>query len=181
MPMRRLSIAFALAAATVPQPAVALDRDDWNAASRLGEVALVAAALGFPLAHGDGAGALQAGGSLGAAWLATEGLKQAFPSRRPDGSDRRSFPSGHTSISFAAAATLHQRNGWEVGLPATVAAAFVGVARIKADKHRWYDVLAGAAIGEAAGFLITSPRNANVRVLPWGDTQGGGVAVGLRF
>src|SRR3546814_3471276 len=46
------------------------------------------------------------------------GLKEVFPSRRPDGSDDKSFPSGHTSTSFAAAATLHNRYGWEAGLPA---------------------------------------------------------------
>jgi membrane-associated phospholipid phosphatase len=179
--MRRHLLAFALATCALPAPAWAVSEEDWDDASRVGEVALVATAIGMPVLAGDGAGAWQAGGSLGATWLVTEGLKRTVRERRPDGSDRRSFPSGHTSISFAAAATLHQRNGWEVGLPATLVAAFVGVARVKADRHYWHDVLAGAVIGEAAGFLITSPRHSNVRILPWGDTQGGGVAVAMRF
>jgi membrane-associated phospholipid phosphatase len=179
--MRLAFPALALAAAALPAPAYAFDREGWDDASRVGEVALVAAAIGVPAVTGDGAGVWQAGGSLGATWLLTESLKQTVRERRPDGSDRRSFPSGHTSISFAAAATLHQRNGWEVGLPATLVAAFVGVARVKADRHYWHDVIAGAVIGEAAGFLITSPRNSNVRILPWGDTQSGGVAVAMRF
>ena len=32
-----------------------------------------------------------------------------------------------------------------------------------------------------SGFLITRRRNASVRVLPWGDTHGGGVAMGFAF
>jgi membrane-associated phospholipid phosphatase len=179
--MRLACIAIALATAALPAPACAFDEEGWDDASRVGEVALVAAAIGVPALSGDGEGVWQAGGSLGATWLVTEGLKRTVRERRPDGSDRRSFPSGHTSISFAAAATLHQRNGWKTGLPATLVAAFVGVARVKADRHYWHDVLAGAVIGEAAGFLITSPRNSNVRILPWGDTQSGGVAVAMRF
>jgi membrane-associated phospholipid phosphatase len=179
--LRPILIAGALASASLPTPAYGFDEEGWDDASRIGEVALVAAAVGHPVLTGDGEGAWQASGSIGAAWLVTEGLKQAFPERRPDGSDRRSFPSGHTSVSFAAAATLHKRSGWEVGLPATALAAFVGVARIKADKHHWYDVLAGAGIGGLAGHLITSPRNENVRFFPWGDTQGGGVMVAVRF
>jgi membrane-associated phospholipid phosphatase len=174
-------MALALAIAVLPAPAQALSEEGWDDASRVGEVALVAAAIGVPVVSGDGEGVWQAGGSLGATWLVTEGLKRTVRERRPDGSDRRSFPSGHASLSFAAAATLHQRRGWEIGLPATIVAAFVGVARVKADRHYWHDVLAGALIGEAAGFLITSPRNSNVRIVPWGDTQGGGVAVAMRF
>lgn len=178
--MRRILAATALTAILIPAPAFASDKG-WDDASRVGEVALAAAALGIPSAKGDWNGTLQAGGSIGAAWLVTEGLKEAFPETRPDGSDRRSFPSGHTSISFASAATLHQRYGWEVGIPATLVATFVGIARVKAEKHHWYDVVAGAAIGEASGFLITSPRNSNVRILPWGDTKSAGIAMSMRF
>jgi membrane-associated phospholipid phosphatase len=153
----------------------------WGDASTAGEAVLVTAALGLPAAKGDGKGALQAGESLGGALLATEALKLTVDERRPDGSDRRSFPSGHTSGSFAAAATLQQRYGWKIGLPATLLAGFVGVARVEAHKHFWHDVVAGAAIGEAAGWLFTSPRNDRVRVLPWGDAHGGGMALAMRF
>ena len=126
-------------------------------------------------------GALQAAGSVAATELVTLGLKEAFAERRPDGSDRRSFPSGHTSKAFAAAATIYNREGPSIGIPALAVATFVGVARVQADKHFWYDCLAGAAIGTAAGFLITNERPRRVAVVPWGDSQGGGVTVGLRF
>ena len=178
--VRRMLLAGAAVATVMSSPAAA-SHQSWDDASRVGEVVLVGTALGLPSVQGDWNGTLQAGGSVGAAWLVTEGLKRTFPETRPDGSDRRSFPSGHTSLSFAAAATMQNRYGWRVGLPATVLAAFVGYARVRAERHHWYDVVAGAAIGEASGFLITRRRNASVRVLPWGDTHGGGVAMGFAF
>jgi membrane-associated phospholipid phosphatase len=178
--MRTIFLAGAAAIVASSSPALASDKG-WDDASRIGEVALVGTALGLPSVQGDWNGTLQAGGSIGAAWLATEGLKEAFPETRPDGSDRRSFPSGHASLSFAAAATMQNRYGWQVGLPATVLAAFVGYARVRAERHHWYDVVAGAAIGEASGFLITRQHDRDVRVLPWGDTHGGGIAMGFAF
>jgi membrane-associated phospholipid phosphatase len=113
--------------------------------------------------------------------LVTTGLKEALPERRPDGSNNKSFPSGHVGTAFAAAATLQNRYGWQVGLPAQLVAAIVGFSRVEARKHHWYDVVAGAAIGEGSGFLLTSKRDGAVRVLPWGDAQGAGIALGMRF
>lgn len=153
----------------------------WNTASRVGEVGLVAAALGSSAVGSDWQGAKQAALSIGSAALVTEGLKQAFPEERPDRSGNDSFPSGHTSISFAAAGYLHQRYGWQVGLPATAVAAFVGLARVEADKHHWYDVVAGAGIGELAAITFTRKFSDDVMIFPWGDTQSGGVALNARF
>ncbi|WP_157216416.1 phosphatase PAP2 family protein [Flavisphingomonas formosensis] len=179
--MRRIAVLAAGAAlVAAPTPALASEKG-WDDASRAGEVGLVALALGMPAVKGDWNGVWQAGGSVVVAGGAAAILKEAFPERRPDGSDRKSFPSGHASISFAAAATLHQRYGWEVGLPATLVASFVGVARVKARKHHWYDVVAGAAVGEASGWLITHPHDDRVQFFPWGDTHGGGLALGMRF
>lgn len=105
----------------------------------------------------DWRGDLQAGGGVGAAFLVTEALKRTFRETRPDRSDRRSFPSGHASASFAAAASLQNRYGWQVGVPTQLLAGFVGVSRMEARKHHWYDVVVGAGIGEASGFLLTYP------------------------
>lgn len=174
-------VAFAAALALSHVPAAAQSHDDWDDASTVGEYALALTALGVPALKGDGKGALQAGESMAAATAVTQLFKHTIPETRPDESDRRSFPSGHTSLSFAAAATLQERYGWEIGIPAHAVAAFVGVARVKARKHHWHDVLAGAAIGEAAGLIITRPRDSNVRFLPWGDTHGGGVMVVSAF
>ena len=60
-------------------------------------------------------------------------------------------------------------------------ATFVGVARVKADKHFVHDVLVGAMIGETAGWIITSRKDGKVQWLPWGDAHGGGMTVAMRF
>lgn len=72
-----------------------------------------------------------------------------------------SFYSGHTSVAFAAAVAAgsiadfhHQPNRkwvWASGL--TLATA-TGALRVAADKHYTTDVLAGAAAGTLAGWLI---------------------------
>lgn len=161
--------------------AQARDTKAWGHVSDIGRDVLVGVALGLPVVRGDTSGALEGAGSMGAAFLVTEGLKETFPERRPDGSDTKSFPSGHTSVAFAAAATLQNRDGWRIGIPAQAVAALVGFSRVEARKHHWYDVVTGAAIGEASGFLITSRRDDRVKVMPWGDTSGGGVSMGVRF
>lgn len=161
-------------------PAVA-GTDDWNTASNIGRDALVISAFALPAIHRDWTGAKQAAFSLGSAQLVTLGLKSTIDEERPDGSDDRSFPSGHTSISFAAAATIGKRYGWEYGLPAHAVAVFVGVARVKADKHFVHDVIVGAVIGEASGWIFTRPKDSNVHFLPWGSAHGGGAQVIVAF
>lgn len=177
--MVRLTLPFA-AALLVATPAQA-DEKSWATASDIGRGALVVTALGLPAVQGDWKGTKQAAFSLGATYAVTSGLKHVIEEERPDESNDRSFPSGHTSSSFAAAATLHKRHGWEVGVPAHLVAAFVGAARVKADKHFVHDVIAGAAIGEAAGWLLTSRKNEQVQWLPWADSNGGGVTVAMHF
>jgi PAP2 superfamily len=163
-------------------PAMANSQKDWGTVSDIGAYSLAAIAIGLPLVKQDTHGALQAGGSIASVQLIALGLKSTFPERRPDGSDLKSFPSGHTAQSFAAAATLFNREGSGVGIPAFAVASLVGFARVKADKHHWYDVVAGAAIGAGSGFLITRNRpEHNLAIIPWGDTKGGGVTVGMRF
>lgn len=164
----------------VASPAQA-DNDGWATASDFGRNGLVIVALGLPAVQGDWQGTKQAAFSIGSTSLVTTGLKELISEERPDESDDKSFPSGHTSVSFAAAATLHKRYGWEVGIPAHVVAAFVGVARVKADKHFVHDVIAGAAIGEAAGWILTSRKNDRVQWLPWGDAHSGGATMAIRF
>jgi membrane-associated phospholipid phosphatase len=153
----------------------------WDDASSIARDVLVGAALGVPAVQGDWTGDLQAGASMLVAGGAAYGLKEAFPERRPDGSDRKSFPSGHASVAFAAAASLENRYGWKAGIPAFIVATFVGAARVEARKHHWYDSVAGAAVGTASGFLITSKRNDSVRLVPWADSGGGGLAFAMRF
>jgi len=159
----------------------AASRKSWDDASSAATGVLVAAALAAPSVQQDWHGTLQAGESIGIAYGMTLGLKEMFPETRPDHSDRNSFPSGHASAGFAAAATIQNRYGWQVAVPAQLLAVFVAVGRVKADQHHWYDVAASAAIGEATGFLVTSRHDAGVQVVPWADSHGGGMSAALRF
>ncbi|MEG3155654.1 phosphatase PAP2 family protein [Sphingomonas sp. RB1R13] len=86
-----------------------------------------------------------------------------------------------TTIWTAADATMRVVPMLLAMLPAHVVAAFVGVSRVAAKKHYVGDVLVGAAIGEASGWLLSSPRDARVRWLPWGSVHGGGASVAMRF
>jgi len=177
--MNKSTILIATALAAAPAQA---NEKGWQTASDIGAYSLMAAAIGLPVAKGDTQGALQAGGSIGAALLVTEGLKEAFPKTRPDGSDRRSFPSGHTSRSFAAAATIYNRQGPALGIPAFAVAGVVGLARVEGNKHYWSDVAVGAGLGTVTGLLITNKRpDARTTLIPWGDGKGGGVSFAMRF
>ena len=178
--MPRLAFPAVAASLLIATPAYAGEKG-WETASDIGRGALVVTALGLPAVQGDWKGTKQAAFSLGATYAVTSGLKLVVEEERPDESNDKSFPSGHTSSSFAAAATLHKRHGWEVGVPAHIVATFVGVARVKADKHFVHDVIAGAVIGEAAGWLLTSRKNDKVQWVPWADSKGGGVTVAMRF
>ena len=82
-------------------------------------------------------------------------IKKTAQRERPDGSDTRSFPSGHTSVSFASATVLQRELGWKVGIPAYAAATYVGMARIEKKKHFLSDVAFGAAIGILSGRTVT--------------------------
>jgi len=179
-PVRAGRLALAIVAIGCSQPCSA-GRHGWDKASSAGRDILVAAALGVPAVQGDWRGDLEAGGSLLLSSGVTYGLKRAFPEERPDHSDRKSFPSGHTASAFAAAATLENRYGWQAGLPAFALATFVATARVEARKHHWYDCVAGAAIGTGSGLLLTGRHDQRVRLVPWGDSSGGGIALTARF
>ncbi len=84
---------------------------------------------------------------------ATYALKASINSTRPDGTDRNSFPSGHTVVVFVGATTLHREFGKEYPWVSVVGysiATLTAIDRIRRNRHRWCDVVAGAAIGMAA-------------------------------
>ncbi|WP_293907616.1 phosphatase PAP2 family protein [Phenylobacterium sp.] len=178
---RTMMMACAAAALAGAAGPAAASGHGWQTVADVGLAGLLASAAGATAYEHDWKGAEQLGLSLAATEAETWGLKHAFPERRPNGSDRRSFPSGHTSLSFAAAGYLQQRYGWEAGLPAAAVAGLVGFARVKSHDHHWYDVVAGAAIGEATAFLLTSKHDDKVQILPWADSHGAGFSLAARF
>lgn len=95
----------------------------------------------------------------------TELLKNITNRTRPDGSDQKSFPSGHTSVS-AANSMLAYRNAEILQLPEWSRTAIksgcvalpyaTGWARIEANKHYPSDVFFGAALGNFLGAFVNA-------------------------
>ena len=77
-------------------------------------------------------------------------IKNATGIERPDGSNRLSFPSGHTATAFVGAHILYKEyrdvSTW-IGVAGYAAATTVGAMRILNQKHWFSDVVAGAGFG----------------------------------
>lgn len=65
-----------------------------------------------------------------------------------------SFPSGHTSLSFAAASALMTTDK-RFGIPAYIFAAFVGFSRLYLYVHFPTDIIAGAIFGTVFGLVFS--------------------------
>ena len=123
----------------------------------------------------------QVGGNLLRAQIVaqtvTHGIKYSVRRMRPDGSTRNSFPSGHTSVTFASATVLQREFGWKGGLPAYAVATYIGWSRIEHKRHFASDVLFGAAIGLMAGRSIAiGPAEKRFVMTPTAARGGGGIA-----
>ncbi len=107
----------------------------------------------------------------------THAIKYSVRRMRPDGSTRNSFPSGHTSVSFASATVLQREFGWKAGLPAYAVASYIGWSRVEHKRHFASDVLFGAAIGLMSGRTISiGPPDKRFIVAPVATRGGGGVS-----
>jgi membrane-associated phospholipid phosphatase len=89
--------------------------------------------------------------------MTTQLIKFSTQRTRPDGTSL-SFPSGHTSSSFATATVLQQHFGWKAGVPAYAMATWVAASRVQKDRHFVSDVVAGATLGILAGKTVTVGR-----------------------
>lgn len=177
----RFTLALAPLTLMAAAPAHA-DEQDWDTASDITVGALVAWSVAVPLVSGDENGALQAGISIAAAQGVTQLLKHAIDAPRPDGSNNRSFPSGHSATAFAAATSIYRRRGADEGIPALALAGVTGLGRVQARKHHWRDVFAGAAIGGVSGLVFTNrDPERRMMLVAWGDTKGGGMSFSMAF
>jgi membrane-associated phospholipid phosphatase len=114
------------------------------------------------------------------------GLKAATRRLRPDASNYRSFPSGHTSNAFAMATVAAHYYGLKVAVPAYFFAGLVGVGRMEKNAHYLSDIVAGAVEGTIVGRTVvrvgSTPltRGASVSMLPMRDMHGTGSGLALR-
>ncbi len=134
-------------------------------------------------AHGEGGHnwpkfAVNTIASVGVAYIGKTALKAMIKEERPDHSDNKSFPSGHAAMAFAAARSIDKEFRKDciwIPIAGYAAATAVGIQRVARDRHHWYDVLAGAAVGVGATELtwwlsgkMFPERNIAVGVSPTG-------------
>ena len=144
-----LSASLSLGSASVGRAS-----DGIQAAGDALELVLPASAAGLTLIHRDRVGTVAFLKSAVVTTGLTYALKLAVQERRPNGGTR-SFPSGHTSISFCSAEFARERYGWQPAIPEYLAATFVAYSRVEVKEHYVHDVLAGAIIGIVSSHLFT--------------------------
>jgi membrane-associated phospholipid phosphatase len=88
------------------------------------------------------------------AGVTTFALKHAVRRARPDG-EARSFPSGHSAGTFAAATVVQRHYGLKGAIPAYTAAVLISGARMQANSHYATDIILGAAVGILSGRAAT--------------------------
>ncbi len=100
-------------------------------------------------------------------------MKKVINAPRPDGTDRESFPSGHTCFSFTGAELVRMEYGWGWGAGAYAVATAVAAMRWYNDRHWLSDLFAGAGLGILSahvGRWLLEPAR---RVMGLGDVQAG--------
>ena len=127
----------------------------------------------------DKEGTKQFARAYGLAWGSTYLIKIVASKARPNGSNRTSFPSGHTMSAFAGAGFIDGRYGRTFGIPAYALALWTGYSRVHSGWHYRDDVLAGASIGMMSNWLLVSPLPGKVQFLPTISSQGYGLTVSV--
>ncbi|MDE3240918.1 MAG: phosphatase PAP2 family protein [Paracoccaceae bacterium] len=149
-----------LATVAAPPAARADSKATWDKVSTGLALGLIGSASIAAFDKPDTQGQTQFLKTMGATLVITEALKALVHERRPDGSGRDSFPSGHAALAFAAASYFDIRYGSHNRALVPVfygAAVLTAVGRVAADKHYFQDVAAGALLGYGmARFLTTS-------------------------
>jgi membrane-associated phospholipid phosphatase len=101
----------------------------------------------------------------------------------PDGSDNPgyAFPSGHATITFAAATVFQQHFGWKAAVPTYLVASYVAISRLHDNRHFASDVAFGASNGIIIGRSVTWHGRHNFAMTPTAVPGGGGLMVMAQF
>ena len=151
----RTNISFMLLLFWLISTDVARASNGVETAGNIVQLVLPASAAGLSIANKDKEGFVQLSESGILTLAVTYGLKYTISEMRPNGREH-SFPSGHSSISFTSAEFIRERYGWNYGIPAFLAASFVGYSRVESKEHYTRDVIAGAIIGIGSSWLFTT-------------------------
>lgn len=125
-------------------------------------------------------GALGCGAAVGVTSVTVDFLKGAIAQPRPVG-DNRGMPSAHAASTATGLGCMLGQQGWRGTTPLYAAATLiVAYKRVEKRAHTVEQVVAGAALGTAIGYLGTQhlPKGQRVYV----STNGGGnTVVGMQF
>lgn len=114
----------------------------------------------------------------------TMALKYTVHEKRPGyPDDPHSFPSGHSSASFAFASVVAAQHGWVWGGAAHALASFIAISRSNDDFHYLHDITAGITIGASFAWgVYYNLEKGNpywMTVVP--AKKGAGLAMGMDF
>jgi membrane-associated phospholipid phosphatase len=84
-----------------------------------------------------------------------QAVKFTVRRERPDESNNKSFPSGHSASAFATATVLQRHYGWKIGAPAYALGGYIALARMAWNRHHATDVVMGAGFGIASARTVT--------------------------
>lgn len=109
--------------------------------------------LGIQAEHNVWERAIALSVGYGSMFLISQGLKFAVHEQRPDGSNYRSFPSGHTAAAFVGAELIRQDYGWGWGAAFYACGGAVAAGRVIHRRHWWWDTAAGAGVGILSAWI----------------------------
>ena len=171
----------------LPLPAHAGDATEIQLAkeiSRPGTLGIVTAAVVWPLVTEPELGpnrALRTVDAIGTAALVSTALKHLIDEPRLDGTGHESFPSNHATVAFAAATMAADYRPEQAPYWYT-AAALIAYSRVRLNRHRVREVVAGAAIGYGIAKLEQElPRGLILAPLIDPDTGTNGLEVIWEF
>lgn len=114
-------------------------------------------------------------------------MKKYISEGRPGAPDQKdSFPSGHSTMSFAFASVVGARHNIFAGTLAYLTAGYIAYTRVHDDYHHFHDVVFGATLGISYGLGIyynhkDSGKPYWLGFLPTEDLQGMQMAYSYRF
>ncbi len=118
--------------------------------------------------------------SYGVTMVTALALKYTIKEERPDKSNNRSFPSGHTASAFAGAGFIHKHYGLKYAIVPYLLATYTGYSRVHSNKHYLHDVIAGATIATLSNWYFVKPYK-NLIISPTANKKFQGVMVSYKF